>query len=141
MVCKKLLCAEGLPVVDWVCLHAGNIHPTYEDLVKQLGEKLFIKAANLGSSVGVYYVEDKIGFDKGLSQAFCYDDMLAEKLTIKPMKLECAVLFGHEKWFNPGWRNFSERCIPDYDANIFNQIELLLISPQTFHPNSRTIGI
>ena len=64
-----------------------------EDVEKQLGYPVFVKPANLGSSIGVSRADDREGLEDSLDLAFDYDRrVLVEKGLDKPIELNCSVL-------------------------------------------------
>jgi len=90
-VTKRLLKESGIP-----CARSRTIHRTekvrYEDLKDLLGEILFVKPANLGSSVGVSKVSSKTEFDEAVKKAFLYDNKVLVEEFIKGQEVECSVL-------------------------------------------------
>ena len=89
---KQLLQKAGLPVVDGKVLFAYNQHPSYEEAKRELGEVLFIKPANLGSSVGVYKVKNQEEWEDALAGAFLHDEKVLAERAVKARELEVAVL-------------------------------------------------
>ena len=60
---------------------------------KELGYPVFVKPANLGSSIGVSRADDREGLIDSLELAFDYDRrVLVEKGLDKPVELNCSVL-------------------------------------------------
>ena len=60
---------------------------------KELGYPVFVKPANLGSSIGVSRADDRDGLIDSLELAFDYDRrVLVEKGLDKPIELNCSVL-------------------------------------------------
>ena len=60
---------------------------------KELGYPVFVKPANLGSSIGVSRADDPEGLADSLALAFDYDRrVLVEKGLDKPIELNCSVL-------------------------------------------------
>ena len=63
------------------------------DVEQQLGYPVFVKPANLGSSIGVSRADDREGLEDSLDLAFDYDRrVLVEKGLDKPIELNCSVL-------------------------------------------------
>jgi D-alanine-D-alanine ligase len=90
---KTVLRAAGLAVLDWQTIsHHEKNHFTYEALSSRFGSKMFVKPANLGSSVGVSKVHNKAEFEQAINLAFEYDT----KILIEPFyfarEIECSVL-------------------------------------------------
>ncbi len=94
-ITKRLLRDAGIKVADFVTLRKGyNDGMTYEEISAKLGGDLFIKPANLGSSVGVSFANSKESFDKALANAFKYDPKVIVEEKLFGREVECAVL-GH----------------------------------------------
>lgn len=91
-VTKRLLRDHGVPIADFITLRKGSPHPTYLEITNRLGKELFIKPANLGSSVGVAYVTDESAFHKAIQQGFLYDNKVIVEEKIVGREIECAVL-------------------------------------------------
>ena len=64
----------------------------YNDIVKDLGTPLFIKPANLGSSVGVSKAKNESEFQSAVSLAFNYDNKIIIEEFIKGREIEVSVL-------------------------------------------------
>ncbi|HRN96248.1 MAG TPA: D-alanine--D-alanine ligase [Candidatus Levybacteria bacterium] len=92
-VMKKLLTVQGLPVVRYmVALDSEKDSLTYEMVAEVLGETVFIKPANMGSSVGVSKVKNQKEFTKALTHAFEYDRKVLIEEYIPCEEVECSVL-------------------------------------------------
>lgn len=84
---------RGWNLVPWLTYLAHQT-PSYEEASQWLGStKLFVKAARLGSSLGIALVKDEASFNQAVEEARYYDDkIVVEKALTKPQELECAVL-------------------------------------------------
>jgi len=92
-VAKRLLRDSGIPVAEWVTLHRrGTARPVFGELTDRLGLPLFVKPANMGSSVGVHRVADEDAFESALKDAFAYDRKVLVEEEIDGREIECAVL-------------------------------------------------
>ena len=93
IVAKRLLRQAGLPVTDFLTFrYSEKDKITFTSISKKLGVPFMVKAASLGSSVGVTKVKTKADFKKAVDEAFKYDDeMLAEEFVVG-REIECAVL-------------------------------------------------
>jgi D-alanine-D-alanine ligase len=90
---KRLMRDAGLPVVPFVASHAGA--PTnYQAAVAALGTaELFVKPANMGSSVGVSPARSEAEFASACEAAFRYDTkLLIERCLTGAREIECSVL-------------------------------------------------
>ncbi|MFN8257459.1 MAG: D-alanine--D-alanine ligase family protein [Bacteroidales bacterium] len=92
-VAKRLLRDAGIPVAKFITLRKSNPSDHYYEKISHiLGKELFVKPANMGSSVGVSYVSDKDKFNQALREAFLYDDKVIVEEKIAGREIECAVL-------------------------------------------------
>lgn len=92
-ITKRLLRDAGIGIADFVCVRKSKVkeHP-YEAIVEKLGSELFVKPANMGSSVGVSFSQNKEEFEIALKEAFLYDDKVIVEEKIEGREIECAVL-------------------------------------------------
>lgn len=92
-VAKRLLRDSGLPVVPFLTLTRGG-RVDYEAASKALGTSdLFIKPANMGSSIGVSRAASAEEFERACEHAFRYDrKVLVERSVTGAREIECSVL-------------------------------------------------
>ena len=90
-VMKRLLRDAGIPVPKFL-VFGRTQQPDYAAVTQALGSPVFVKPANLGSSVGISKAKDKGGFDKAVKDAFRYDGKILVEQSIKGREIECAVL-------------------------------------------------
>ena len=92
-VAKRLLLQADLLTAAFLCFHAHEKDAVdYLAVANQLGTPLFVKPANMGSSVGVRKVENKAEFDAAIAEAFSYDRKVIIEEAIIGRELECAVM-------------------------------------------------
>jgi len=92
-VAKRLLRDSGINVAKFITLRKSKPEKySYETISESLGKGLFVKPSNMGSSVGVSFVENKQEFDIALKDAFLYDDKVIVEEKITGREIECAVL-------------------------------------------------
>ena len=92
-VCKRLLKEADLLVAESFTFHYYEKEAIdYHAIVNRLGLPLFIKPANMGSSVGVSKVENAQEFAAAITEAFRYDHKLIVEEGIVGRELECAVM-------------------------------------------------
>ncbi len=91
-IAKRLLRAEGIQVADWMLIRKGDTMPSYEEAAKKLGDVMFVKPANMGSSVGVARVANENEWGNAIEDAFKYDDKILIEKRLVGRELECAVL-------------------------------------------------
>ena len=92
-VMKRLLRDSGLKISPFRAysseLDAIN---DYNDLTKEIGNDVFVKPANSGSSVGISHVQSWNQYEKAVKNAFKYDTKIITEKTIKGREIEIAVL-------------------------------------------------
>jgi D-alanine-D-alanine ligase len=91
-VMKRLLRDAGIPIARFVTLLRGKPAPELNALRAELGIPLFVKPANLGSSVGISRVESEKEYRAALEAAFAYDTKIVIEECIIGREIECAVL-------------------------------------------------
>ena len=94
-VIKRLLRDAGIPVPKFLVFGRGQ-KPDFAAVSKALGLPVFVKPANLGSSVGISKAKDEAGFHKAVATAFRYDTKIVIEENIKGREIECAVLGNHD---------------------------------------------
>ncbi len=88
---KQQLQSAGIPTVKGLAFER-EWAPSYEAVTAELGATLFVKPANMGSSVGVSKVEDAAGYEAALDRAFRHDRKLLVESFAEGREIECAVL-------------------------------------------------
>jgi len=92
-VMKRLLRDAGIPIAKFIALQKFSADPvSFEDARNQLGLPLFIKPANLGSSVGIHKIRTRDEFDRAVRDAFEYDNKVLIEECIIGREIECSVL-------------------------------------------------
>jgi len=96
-VMKRLLRDAGLAIAPFRAFSSvGEAIVSYEAVVAELGADLFIKPANLGSSVGISHVRDRNSYEAGIEAAFRYDTRIIVEAKVTGRELEVAVLGNEE---------------------------------------------
>src|SRR5262249_7202044 len=92
---KRLLQAAGIAVAPFVTVNAtrwAGERAAFETSIADLGLPLFVKPANLGSSVGITKVHAAEGLATAVATALDYDDKVLIEKGIAGREIECAVL-------------------------------------------------
>lgn len=90
---KKILASAGIPVVPFLHFHfTDKAKINFEFISNTLGLPFMVKAANLGSSVGVTKVKAKADFEQAIEEAFRFDEEILFESFIKGREIECAIL-------------------------------------------------
>ena len=92
-VMKRLLRDAGIPIARFIVASRYSSKEIGFDYARgQLGLPLFIKPANLGSSVGIQKVKDGEEFERAVGDAFNYDNKILIEECIDGREIECSVL-------------------------------------------------
>jgi D-alanine-D-alanine ligase len=92
-VMKRLLRDAGIPIARFIATNRYSSKKIgFGYAQEQLGLPLFIKPANLGSSVGIHKIKNREEFERAIDDAFNYDDKILIEECIKGREIECSVL-------------------------------------------------
>lgn len=91
---KDISSEAGIPVVPYTLHFAHEPAPRFEDIQRQFGTPVFVKPANMGSSVGVSRVVAETDFEKALEEAHKYDNKVLIEQGIDAREIEVAMLGG-----------------------------------------------
>ncbi len=93
IVSKRLLENAGLPVTKFLTYTFSEKEKlNFKTIADTVGLPFMVKAASLGSSVGVSKVSSENDFDKAVDEAFRYDNALLVEEFVKGREIECAIL-------------------------------------------------
>lgn len=90
-VCKQILQQAGLDVVPYVYIQSSEAVIDYKSCA-DLGEILFVKAVDGGSSIGVNRVSNAEEFSAAIDDAFAVSDGVLIETAVDGREIECAVL-------------------------------------------------
>jgi len=90
-VMKRLLRDSGLPIAKFLVFDRRE-QIDFEHVKRELGLPVFVKPANLGSSVGINKANDKEGFEHAVDDALKYDNKILIEEFVKGREIECSVL-------------------------------------------------
>lgn len=91
---RTLLEANGIATVPHIAVKHSQIYamPSYEEASQKLqSEKLLVKPAQQGSSIGVHIISSRSEYDSAIATAIKYGDILIDKCIIG-RELECSIL-------------------------------------------------
>ena len=91
-ITKRLVAAEGVPVANWITWHTKDQRPLYENVRAKLGETLFVKPVNAGSSIGVTKVKSDDDFTRALTVAAEFDDRVMIETALTGREIEVSIL-------------------------------------------------
>ncbi|AFS78109.1 D-alanine--D-alanine ligase Ddl [Gottschalkia acidurici 9a] len=94
---KDVYKSYGLPIVNYTWFFRKKWNDDKEGVLKEVEEKLtyplFVKPANLGSSVGISKAKDKKSLEEAIEVAIRYDrKIIIEEGVENPRELNCAVI-------------------------------------------------
>jgi D-alanine-D-alanine ligase len=117
---KVLFEARGLPVAPWYGCVVADWRQRRDAVLERalaLGLPLFVKPANLGSSVGISKVKDADGLPSAIEEAFSFDrKVIVEAAVPDAREIECAVLGNDEPRASVAGEIFPGREFYDYEA-------------------------
>lgn len=114
-IMKKLLSNAKIPIGKFITLHDYE-DINYESLIRKLHLPLFVKPANLGSSIGISKAKNKNQLKAAIKTAFRYDRKIIIEAYIPGREIECSVLGSeHPKASLPGEINTTSDFY-SYDA-------------------------
>jgi D-alanine-D-alanine ligase len=96
-VAKELLHFAGIPQARWRWARADEIDEDLLDGVElNLGYPVYVKPANLGSSIGITRAADRAALERGVALACGYDDFVVFEENVVGREIEVAVLGNEE---------------------------------------------
>ncbi|HEY1446039.1 MAG TPA: D-alanine--D-alanine ligase family protein [Acidimicrobiales bacterium] len=115
-IAKSVLHDHGLPVAAWRVAHR---HTWSRDLLDEaaaaLGLPLFVKPANLGSSIGVVKAADTAAIGDAVTAAFEFDDHVVLEEFIRGRELELGALGNEDVRVTKAGEILASRDFYDYD--------------------------
>jgi D-alanine-D-alanine ligase len=120
-VMKRLLRDAGVPVGKFIAVWSHEELPDYKTAAEKLGSPLFIKPANMGSSVGVSKARNEEEYAAGLKEAFLYDRKVILEEYIRGRELECAVLGNEDPAASVPGEVVSSREFYSYEAKYLDE--------------------
>lgn len=96
LVMKQLFAHRGLPQLPYISFLRSEYQKYENNILKLVNDKLeypvFVKPANLGSSVGISKCNDEEELKQGIEEAFQFDRKLVIEQGINAREIEVAVL-------------------------------------------------
>lgn len=100
LAAKEMLDHYGIPQADYRGLRADDLGVSGTDsltsllkgLLDDLGPVVFVKPANLGSSIGISKANDPVTLERALRTAADYDEWLVVERAVEGREIELAVL-------------------------------------------------
>jgi D-alanine-D-alanine ligase len=93
VMAKTVLGAEGIAQTAWRRVDRSDLgRPGLVEDLLGLGDTVFVKPANMGSSIGVSRATDGDELRAALEAAFTYDDLVVVEEGVVARELECGIL-------------------------------------------------
>jgi D-alanine-D-alanine ligase len=131
-VMKLVFAARGLPIVDYDVLLARDWKADKKGIARRLADRLsfpmFVKPANLGSSVGISKVKEMAALSPALDLAAEFDRKLVVEAAVPHAReIECAVLGNDTPEASIPGEILPGREFYDYEAKYLDSSSTLLI--------------
>ncbi|HEU0085952.1 MAG TPA: D-alanine--D-alanine ligase family protein [Candidatus Paceibacterota bacterium] len=94
-IMKRLLREAGIPIGKFLVYRAID-EIKYSEISKKLGFPVYVKPANMGSSIGIAKIKNEKELKKAVLSAFQYDLKIIIEEEIKGREIECSVLGNDE---------------------------------------------
>jgi D-alanine-D-alanine ligase len=145
---KVVFVARGLPIVDYVVLRRRDWLADPEAVLRTLPGRLtfplFVKPANLGSSVGISKVKSMDDLRAAIDLAAEYDrKILIESGVPNPREIECAVLGNDDPQVSVAGEVIPSREFYDYESKYLDEGSRTLIPadlPETLAAEIRQLA-
>lgn len=126
---KRILRDAGILVAPWVTVLKHEKIP-YKKIIKQLGFPLFVKPANMGSSVGVSKAENEKELKTAVAEAFKFDVKVLIEQGLNGREIETAVLGNMEELAVSGVGEIvMEKGFYDYESKYISADAAKVIIP------------
>ncbi len=102
LTAKRVLAYSGVPIAQFLSYTKSEAHNiSYAHIIATLGSPFIIKPANLGSSIGVFKITKKEGFEEKLNTLFSFDNVALIEEFIEGRELECAIIGNKQPMASP----------------------------------------
>jgi len=139
---KAVLRQEGLPVLDWMTIHAGrwkhSRQVVLDDALQRFPAPVFVKPANGGSSVGISRVSRADELGPALDKALALDLKALVEPALDAREIEVSVLGNEEAEASIAGEIVPAREFYDYQAKYDDSTTRLLVpAPLEAHEMDR----
>lgn len=132
-IMKRLLREAGIPVAEYVVLRSSERHALDpKKIIATLGSPLFVKPANMGSSIGVSKVKSEDELVQALELGFRYDRKVLIEKAIEGDEVECAIIGNEHPEASVLGRVIVKAGFYTYDAKYDESKETTLEIPAKF---------
>jgi len=143
-VMKRLFRERGLPTPDHVALLRSHLEPErrakmIRSLEKRFGYPVFVKPANLGSSVGITKAHDRPELQQALEFASQFDRKIVVERFIDGREIECSVLGNDAPNASLPGEVIPSREFYDYEAKYIDENSRLIIPAHLSRAQTRSV--
>ena len=133
-VFKSVMSTAGLPILPSITINRSEYWRdpaiVVSKVLKQLTLPVFIKPANLGSSVGITKANDIVELRSGLIEACKWDRRIVVEESVDAREIEVSVLGNDDPEVSVAGEVVPQRDFYDYDAKyVCDDSELLIPAP------------
>ena len=135
-IAKSVLDAAGIPQAKWLARAAWQLDGEADlaacraDVVSTLGYPVFVKPANMGSSIGVSKAHDEAELDAAIAEALAYDDWIVFEESITGREIEFGVLGNEHPQVSVAGEVKPGREFYDYEDKYLDDAAQLMIPAQ-----------
>ncbi len=131
-VMKRLFHERGLPTVEHLALLRPECRDRVGDIEERFAYPVFVKPANLGSSVGISKARDREELQTALDLATSYDRKIIVEPAVDGREIECAVLGNDAPEASLPGEVVPAKDFYDYEAKyVADDSKLLIPAPLT----------
>lgn len=129
-IAKRLLIQAGLDVADYEIVRNGKLTDALiERIETRLQYPVFVKPANMGSSIGVSKADNRAGLISAVEQAARFDRKILIEAAVTGREIECAVLGNDEPEASVCGEIAATHMFYDYDAKYIDADGAVLSIP------------
>ncbi|MDR1390459.1 MAG: D-alanine--D-alanine ligase [Treponema sp.] len=133
-IMKRLLRDAGIPIGRFLVLRGTAL--SFDEAASRLGQVLFIKPANMGSSVGISKVSNETEYNAALAEARKYDTKIIVEEFINGREIECSVLGNENPRASLPGEVRAARAFYSYEAKYIDADGAELIIPAQLPPET-----
>ncbi len=135
-VMKRLLRDAGIPIAKFRTIASGDEMPDFQAVAEDLGLPVFVKPANMGSSVGVSKVNNEAEYISAIKIAFDFDQKVLIEECIKGREIECSVLGNSNPIASTVGEIIANHDFYSYEAKYIDENGAVLDIPAKISANS-----
>ncbi|MGH7930012.1 MAG: D-alanine--D-alanine ligase [Candidatus Binatia bacterium] len=136
-VMKRLLRDAGIPIARFMVFDSATRNKiSFARVRRALGLPVFVKPANLGSSVGISKAARPAELTRAVEEAFRYDSKIVIEENISGREIECAVLGNENPIASVPGEIITGHAFYSYDAKYVDNKGARLVVPAELPPSA-----